>query len=142
MEEETMEVRFNTHPLLDEALNGGFLENLFTTTPATRQYCPAVDISETKETFEVVVEVPGVAKEDMKVSIHQNILGISGKRPTAPDDGKRRIVAEIAHGEFSRKFKLPASIDIERVTTGFSNGVLKITLPKLEQAKVKDIPIQ
>lgn len=137
-----MEVQINGRSILDEALNENFFGNLFTTASSVHQYCPTVDVNETKDTFEIVVEVPGVVKEDLKVSIHQNILSVSGKRRMASNEGKRRIVAEIPRGEFSRKFKLPSSVNVDMVTTEHINGVLRITLPKQEQSKVKDIPIQ
>jgi HSP20 family protein len=137
-----MEIQVNGRSIFDEALNDNFFGNLFTTATAIRQYCPAVDINETKDTFEIVVEVPGVVKEDLKVSIRQNILSVSGKRLVASPEGKRHIVAEIPHGEFSRKFKLPSSVNVDTVTTEHVNGILRITLPKQEQSKAKDIPIQ
>ncbi len=137
-----MEVQLNGRSLLDEVLNDGLFENIFNARSYVHQYCPAVDINETKDLFEVVVEIPGIAKEDLKVSIHQNILSVSGKRPALSNDGRRRIISEISHGDFFRKFKLPSSVNVDAVTTEYSNGVLRITLPKQEQSKVKDIPIK
>jgi len=137
-----MEIRFDGHSLLDKALNESILGDLFPASTAVHQFCPSVDINETKEAFEVIVEVPGVTKEDLKVSIHNNILSISGKRRVVTDEGKRPIVTEISRGDFSRRFKLPASVNIDGTTTEYSNGVLRINLPKQELSKTKDIPIQ
>jgi len=137
-----MDIQINNRSIFDEALNNNFIGNLFTAASSVHQYCPAVDINETKDTFEIVVEVPGVVKEDLKVSIHQNILSVAGKRQSTSTEGKRRIVAEIPHGEFSRKFKLPSTVNVDAVTTEYGNGILRITLPKQEQSKAKDIPIQ
>jgi HSP20 family protein len=140
--EEEMEIQLNSRSIFNEALNDNFFGNLFTTASSIHQYCPAIDINETKDTFEIVVEVPGVVKEDLKVSIRQNILSVSGKRQIASHEGRRRIVAEIPHGEFSRKFKLPSSVNVDTVTTEYGNGILRITLPKQEHSEAKDIPIQ
>ncbi len=137
-----MEVKVNSRSLIDEVLNDGIFGDLFNTRYYVHQYCPAVDIDEAGDSFEVVVEVPGVAKEDLKVSIHQNILSVSGKRSASSNDGRRRIVSEISRGDFSRKFKLPSTVNVDAVTTEYTNGILRIKLPKQEQSKVKEIPIK
>jgi HSP20 family protein len=137
-----METRINNRSISEEMLNDSLFGNFFTAGSSVHQYCPSVDINETRDAFEIVVEVPGVVREDLKVSIRQNILSVSGKRQSESQEGQRRIVTEIPHGEFSRKFKLPVSVNVDAVTTGYGNGILRITLPKQEQSKVQDIPIQ
>jgi HSP20 family protein len=134
-----MELTINNRSVIDDVLNDGFFGNLFNT---SRHYCPSVDINETKDLFEVIVEVPGVPKEDLKVSIHQNVLSVSGKRSAPSYEGKRRIVSEISSGDFSRKFRLPSSVNVDAVTTEYTSGLLRITLPKQEESKAKEIPIQ
>lgn len=136
-----MEVKVYGRSILGDGMQNEFFGNLFGSTSDVRHYCPAVDINESKDSFEVVVEVPGVAKDDLKVSINQNILSVSGKRPVVPNEGRRRIISEIARGEFSRKFKLPSIVNNDAVTTEYTKGVLRITLPKKEQPATKDIPI-
>jgi len=135
-----MEVRFGGYPVLDEIFSDGLFGKFFDGSNA-RTSQPAVDVNESNEAFEVIAEVPGVAKDDLTVSVEQNILNISGKRTLPPADGKRRIVVELSHSDVSRKFRLPASADVDAITTEYANGILKITIPKKAQSKVKNIPI-
>ncbi len=135
-----MEVRFGGHPVLDEIFGDGMFGKFFDGADARTAH-PAVDVYESNEGYEIIAEVPGVAKEDLKVSVEQNVLTISGKRTVPSVDGKRRIVGEVSHSDVSRGFRLPATADIDAITTEYANGVLKLTIPKKAQSKSKTIPI-
>ncbi len=135
-----MEVRFGGYPVFDEMFSDGLIGKFFNGTES-RAAEPAVDVNESNDSFEVLVEVPGVAKEDLSVSVEQNVLTISGKRSIPAPDGKRRIVGEISRADIARKFRLPASADIDAIRTEYANGILRITIPKKAQSKVKNIPI-
>ena len=87
---------------------------------------PSVNVAEDKDGVQVVAEIPGVAKEDVKLQLHDGILTIS----------------EIRYGSFSRTIQLPESVDAEKVTADYANGVLRIALPKREAAKPKEISIR
>jgi HSP20 family protein len=108
-----------------------------------RSWVPPVDIFET-ENHEVVIkaEVPEVRKEDLKVTVENNVLTLSGERQSVENstqDQFRRI--ERRHGSFTRSFTLPASVDAARISASYKDGVLTVRLPRREDAKPKSIDV-
>ncbi len=117
-------------------------------------FTPKIDISEDEKHLYLHAELPGVAKEDVKVSINEdNYIFIKGtkKRPfdlnADAKDGEVQkeertyIKAERSYGEFSRSFVLPDNINKESISAQYDNGILNITLAKIEPAKPKEIEI-
>ena len=104
---------------------------------------PSVNIAEDKNGVHIVAELPGIPKEDVKLQLHDGTLTISGERKS-PEEAKDSEVLrrEIRYGSFSRTIQLPESIDTEKVTAEYANGVLRIALPKREAAKPKEISIR
>jgi HSP20 family protein len=105
-------------------------------------FAPALDVHEDKENFVVKVELPGVNKEDVNVSLQDDCLTIAGERKgeTKQED------AEVYHteryfGRFQRTVALPAAVAPEKVKAQYKDGVLTITLPKTEEAKPKQIDV-
>jgi HSP20 family protein len=94
---------------------------------------PLVDISESKENFSLSFEIPGALKDDIKVWIENDLLLISGEKKG--DNDLERLVAERLFGRVERSFKLPRAIDQNNVVAELVDGVLKIKLPKLIEAK-------
>ena len=108
----------------------------------TGAWSPAVDIYESQEGIELWVDLPGVDKKDVHVSLENNVLTISGERRLAHDDhreGYHRV--ECNYGGFLRSFTLPANIDTGNVNAAFKDGVLRLTLPKKPEAQPKQIKI-
>lgn len=97
-------------------------------------WIPVVDISERKERITVRAELPGIRKEDLDVSIEDDILTIAGEKN--PDDAEENIDdclrSERFYGAFCRSFSLPAAVDVQRVKAVFRDGVLELQLPKNE----------
>lgn len=105
-------------------------------------FWPAVDVHETDEEIRLTLEAPGANKEDIKVTIKDRILTIEGKRELVSDETDGNLlVNEIRSGSFSRKFTLPKTVDTEKIKADFANGLLKISLAKLEEIKPKEIDI-
>ena len=105
-------------------------------------WAPAVDITENKEQYLIHAELPGVKKEDVKVTVHDNVLMIQGERrleKKADDDKHHRI--ERFYGSFARSFSLPDNVDENHIKAEFKDGVLSLTLNKVEKAKPKSIEI-
>jgi HSP20 family protein len=105
-------------------------------------WMPAVDIRETDEAFFVNAELPGLTKDDIQITLENNVLRLSGERRFEKEDEKdnyRRI--ERAYGGFSRVFTLGGGVDAERVAANFKDGVLTITVPKKEETKPRKIAI-
>lgn len=105
-------------------------------------WAPSVDISETDDNFEVRAELPGVAKDDLHVSVKDNLLTLSGeKRQENVDDTQNYRRAERRYGHFQRRFTLPSEVDTDDIKADYTDGVLTLSIPKPEAAKPTEIPI-
>jgi HSP20 family protein len=105
-------------------------------------WTPPVDIYETSDALVLTVELPGVAKEDVNIEIHQNTLMLRGQRkPEAGVQEDRYHRVERAYGNFQRSFTLPMMVDQNKVQASYKDGILELRLPKSEAAKPKRIAI-
>ena len=110
---------------------------------ALSTWTPAVDIYEDENAFLIKVELPEVSREDVKVNLHDNTLAISGERRFENEekrDGYHRV--ERSYGQFYRSFTLPPNINGEAIDAQFKDGVLRLTLPKKEEARPKQITVK
>ena len=108
-------------------------------------FVPAVNTREASDAYYIEVDLPGVKKEDVDVSVDKNVLTISGRREVSneiKEDDYYRV--ESAYGKFSRSFTLPENVDIEKIKASNEDGVLEIVIPKQEVIKdsTKKIEIQ
>jgi len=106
-------------------------------------WSPLVDVHETKEGFQLQVELPGVKQEDIQVSIVGDTLTLKGERKReteVKEDHYHRI--ERSYGTFQRSVVLPSVVDPNRVKATYRDGVLQIQLPKKEEAKPKEIKVE
>jgi HSP20 family protein len=109
---------------------------------ATTSWSPAVDIFETEGEIVVKAELPGMDRKDIALHLENNVLSLRGERrfeKETKDENYQRI--ERSYGNFSRSFSIPATVDEEKIRADYKDGVLKIILPKKEQAKPKQIKI-
>ena len=104
-------------------------------------WMPTVDISETSEAFAIKVELPGVKKEDISVTLDNNTLTIKGEKQLSTESDKQHRI-ECTYGSFIRSFNLPQVVNGESVDAQYQDGVLLLTLPKQEKAKPKLIEVQ
>ncbi len=105
-------------------------------------FTPRVDIRETNDNVRLVFELPGMEKKDIKVVVKDNVLTVSGERKVSTDDSEVRFVrSEIFVGSFTRSFTLPETIDAEKISADYRNGLLEITLAKKEAVKPKEIEV-
>lgn len=103
---------------------------------------PSVDIYEEGEKVIIKAEIPGMAKEDINVSIADNTVTISGeKKQEEKIEKKDYHREERRYGSFCRRFRLPENVNSDEVNASFKNGVLEICLPKIEGSKQKEITI-
>lgn len=92
---------------------------------------PPLDIYETDAKFVIIAELPGVKKDQVHVSVEQNILTIEGERPKrVPSRTVHVHQMEIPYGRFSRRIQLPAETDLERIEAKFREGYLRIEVPR------------
>jgi len=102
-------------------------------------FSPRVDIIDDKESMVFQAEVPGVAKDNIKVSISdENILTIKGEKKFGKEDIKTCCKSERQYGQFSRSFQLPDLLDTDKIEAKYENGVLSLHIPKLEPVKPKE----
>ena len=109
----------------------------------SNDFLPRVDITENETNLFVHAELPGMKKEDIKISVNEDrMLTIKGeKKNEHREEDKNYVRTERAYGSFSRSFILPETIDIESVNAKFENGVLELTLTKKEPEQPKEIEI-
>jgi len=106
-------------------------------------WAPAVDVFEDADAIRIVAEVPGVSPDDVKISHENNVLTIHGtKQDTAAKDAERVHRYERTYGAFERTFTLPATVDANGIKANYEHGVLTVTLPKVEKARPRQIPVQ
>ena len=108
---------------------------------ATGDNYPRTNLNDTGDNLEVIVEVPGVSKENINVKIQGNYLELSGKRTREVPEGYTVHRTEREALSFSRSFTLPYEVDADNVIASLNNGILTMTLPKSEAAKPKQITI-
>ena len=108
----------------------------------TRAWVPPVDIQENGDAYLFHAELPGMTKEDIHITLENNVLRVSGERKFEKDAKKENYHrVERTYGTFTRTFTLPTQVDPEKVQAAFENGILTITVPKAEQAKPRQISI-
>ena len=98
--------------------------------PGPEGWTPAVDILETSELYVITAEVPGIAREDLEIRVHEGRVTISGVRREQTPACEQYHRVERGHGSFSRTFHLPVPMDGDRVTADLRDGVLTVTCPK------------
>ena len=106
-------------------------------------FSPAFDVSETDDQLTVKAELPGIAEKDIDISISDGILTVKGeKKHEKEEENARYHTVERRYGSFSRTMRLPDDVDTERVDATFKDGILKLTLPKIEASKPRKIEIK
>lgn len=113
----------------------------FTSRPVT--VFPAVDVAEYDNNYELVVELPGVKKEDLKISVENGVLTLSGERKHYNfPEGTKVLHHETHTHPFNRSFELPVEVNASDISAELKEGVLRIRLPKSEQARAREVQIQ
>lgn len=118
--------------MFDSLLNesaGKFERNVF--------FTPRTDVVENEKSFQLMVSLPGMKKEDIQIGIEGDVLTISGERKLNSDTKSEKIhMVESYYGKFSRSFNLPEHVDKQKIDASFTDGILHLSLPKTE---VKDL---
>ena len=132
--------RNSAYDLFNELLNSGEQESreMF-------DFSPSVNTREGKEAYHIDVDLPGMNKNDVEISVDQNLLTILGKREIKNEINKDDYYKiESSYGSFSRSFTLPEKVDVENIRAASEDGVFEIIIPKLTvlNDSVKKIKIQ
>ncbi len=106
-------------------------------------WSPSVDIYENKDHIVLEAELPGMKREDFDLSVENNVITLRGERHfEKKDDSDNYHRVERAYGSFTRSFTLPNTVTAEGANADYSNGVLRVTLPKREETKARRIEIK
>ena len=100
------------------------------------EFCtPQSDAAATEEYYEINLELPGVSLDDIKIDVHDNNLTVHGeKRTESEEEGKTYFFSERTFGAFQRSFRLPPSVETDKISAAFKDGVLSIQVPKTRAA--------
>jgi HSP20 family protein len=131
-------IRFNQDPvsLLSELMED-IDRNFIWGSAGLRQMMPAVNISENEDGFMLEMAAPGLKKSDFTINLDNNVLTISSEKQEEQEDSKQNYSCkEFNFSSFSRSFTLPKSIDFDKIKADYKDGILKVSLPKREDAKV------
>lgn len=134
---ELFEMQRNLNSLFDTNYGNRSREEV-----ALNAWTPAVDIYEDDNEFLLKLELPEMSKEDIRVSLNENVLAISGERRFENEekrDNYHRV--ERSYGQFYRSFTLPPNVNVEDINAEYKDGVLRLSLPKREEAKPKQISV-
>lgn len=110
---------------------------------ARAAWAPAVELEETAESFVVRLDLPGVSQNDVKVQLTGDTLSIRGERRNERTEKDGNLLrTERRYGAFERTFTLAAPVHGDQVRATFKDGVLEVRIPKAEEARVREIPVQ
>ena len=110
------------------------------TIPA-RVFVPATDIYESQDALTVILEMPGVEKDNIDVRVEEGMLNIEGRLNPSKYEGLLPLYTEYNIGHYARSFRLSSKIDQSKIAADLKDGVLSLTLPKAEQAKPRTIKV-
>jgi HSP20 family protein len=102
---------------------------------------PDVDIAENENEYKFSFEIPGTAKDDVKIWLQDDILTVSGEKKNSIPENSEPLVSERSYGKFERSFRLGRQVERNKVSAEFVDGILVITLPKTIEAKPREISI-
>ena len=126
--------------MFDKFMRGGTADD---SSFAVSHWMPAVDVAEHDEEYQVKVELPGVSKDDVKITMQDNILTIHGEKKQEKESKSSNYHrVERSYGSFQRSFTLPTSVKHDTIEASYKDGILTIALPKAEEAKPKQIEVK
>jgi HSP20 family protein len=120
--------------VLDEAFNSWPIQSGHNgSLPSS--WLPACDVFEDREAVKIVLEIPGVRPEDVKILLENDLLTIRGEKRRQAEEKSERL-------HFQRMFSLPTTVDPEKVVANCEHGILTVTIPKAERARPREIPVE
>ena len=126
----------NTDSIFNEFFNTSFPTGV-------RSFEPRIDVKETEKSFLIVAELPGLNKDDFKLTVEDNTLILEGEKKLENEEkGENYYRSERSYGSFRRAFRLTDSVDTGKIKADFKNGILAIEIPKTEKAKPKQIEVK
>ncbi len=106
-------------------------------------WSPPVEIREREDAYTVEVELPGLTKDDVKITMENDILTIRGEKNQESEEKRGNYPrSERVYGSFLRSFTLPSSVKNDKIEAQYKNGILTVTLPKVEESKPRTIEVK
>lgn len=131
-------VRREMDRLWDSFLEGGLRKR-----GEEGEWLPSLDVAETKNELVVKAEVPGMDPKDIDISLSDGVLTIKGEKRQEKEEKEADYhVVERSYGSFMRSVQLPKEVQSDKISASYKNGILRITLPKSEEAKKKEVKIK
>ncbi len=131
-------VRREMDRLWDSFLEGGLRKR-----GGEGEWLPSLDVAETKNELVVKAEVPGMDPKDIDISLSDGVLTIRGEKRQEKEEKEADYhVVERSYGSFMRSVQLPTEVQSDKISASYKNGILRITLPKSEEAKKKEVKIK
>jgi len=112
-----------------------------TTIPA-RVFLPNADIYETSGELKVILEMPGIEKDNVEINLEDDVLDVQGRLDLAKYGGLQPLYTEYNVGHYARSFQLSSKIDRNKIAAEMKDGILSLTLPKLEEVKPRTIRVK
>lgn len=110
-------------------------------TRPTRAFMPSTDIFETEEALNVVLEMPGVSRDNVDINVEDGVLTVEGRIDFQKYEGLRPVYSEYNVGPYRRSFRVSSQVDQDRISAEMTDGVISLTLPKAEKAKPRRIKV-
>jgi HSP20 family protein len=134
-----MLVRFDSPRICENLVNDFFATDRL----PVQTLFPLLDVLEQGNDFIVTADLPGVKKEDIKITFENNVLTISGTRKSQEvPENANLLLNELRSGDFNRSIKFRQDVDTAKMSAEMNNGILTITLPKAESVKAREISIK
>ena len=130
-------LRDDLNSLLESLLSSSFGQSAQLLTG----WSPALDLYQNNDNIVAIVELPGMCKEEIEISLHDGTLTLSGERLGESTNGDKAERTERYVGAFRRSITLPTRVDANKVSATYVDGILTVTLPKAEEVKPKQIPV-
>ena len=118
------------------------LEKKEETTVPARIFLPTADIYETQDALTVTLEIPGVEKDKVEVSVEDGVLKVEGRLDFSKYQGLQPLYTEYNVGNYSRSFRLSSKIDQSSISAELNDGVLSLVLPKVQDAKPRTVQVK
>jgi HSP20 family protein len=129
-------IRFNRPNVLSDVFQN-FFDNDYVDLFNRRGFDPAANILEHPDSFELDLAAPGLKKDDFKIHLENNVLTISTEiKDEKEEEAKNYTRKEFHYSSFSRSFTLPRSVNLDKIKADYENGILKVMLPKKDDARV------
>lgn len=108
----------------------------------SRRWRPAADIAETSDHYRITLEAPGIDIESLDVTDESGMLHVRGNKQKETEEGECCHCSERFNGSFERSFRIPAPVEEEKIKATYKDGILKLTLPKIEKIRARRIAVE